>query len=93
LSDSNSPVHKCHKGNYKNQSVQCGVPHSGLCVSLTTIRPELGVLRGEWTVYEVSYVEGYAMMTIPEPPLPPAVGVSLASDPLSDPPPPEPEFA
>jgi len=55
LSDSNSPVHKCHKGNYKNQSVQCGVPHSGLCVSLTTIRPELGVLRGEWTVYEVSY--------------------------------------
>jgi len=40
----------------ENQSVQCGVPHSGLCVSLTTIRPELGVLVREWTVYEVVFM-------------------------------------
>ena len=33
------------------------------------------------------------MRTIPEPPLPPTVAVPDASVPLSDPPPPDPEFA
>jgi len=51
----NTPVDCPDKTADENQSVQCGVPHSGLCVSLTTIRPELGVLVGEWTVFKVSY--------------------------------------
>jgi len=32
-------VRRPDEGCDKNQSIQCGVPHSGLCVSLTTIRP------------------------------------------------------
>jgi len=50
-----TPVRCPDEGCDKNQSVQCGVPHSGLCVSLTTIRPKCVVLWISVPVFKVSY--------------------------------------